>query len=83
MCLDVFYLILDSIYQMEKMETIIIQAQSKSTTKLLLSLTKKLGENAHILDPEIAEDLALGTMMNKEKTGKIVSKTSVLSLLIP
>lgn len=63
------------------METIIIQTSSKSTSKLLLSLTKKLGEKAHILDPEIAEDLAFGLMMQQEKTDKKVSKDSILSAL--
>lgn len=63
------------------METIIIQTSSKSTSKLLLSLTKKLGEKARILDPEIAEDLAFGLMMQQEKTDKKVSKDSILSAL--
>lgn len=57
------------------METIIIQTSSKSTSKLLLSLTKKLGKKARILDPEIAEDLAFGLMMQQEKTDKKVSKS--------
>ncbi len=63
------------------METLIIQTHSKSTTKLLLNLTKKLGERARILEPEIAEDLAFGTMMNLKKTGKVVSKESILAAL--
>lgn len=63
------------------MDTIIIQTNSKSTTKLLLNLSKKLGEKAHILDAEIAEDLAFGLMMQQEKTGKTVSKAKILLAL--
>lgn len=63
------------------METIIIQTNSKSTSKLLLSLTKKLGEKAQILSPETAEDLAFGLMIQQAKTGKKVSKESILTAL--
>jgi hypothetical protein len=63
------------------MDTILIQTHSKSTTKLLLDLSKKLGEKARILDAEIAEDLAFGNMMDKEKTGKTVSKDAILAIL--
>jgi hypothetical protein len=63
------------------METIIIQTQSKSTTKLLIELARKLGEKAQILDKEISEDLAFGKMMAQAKTGKTVSKESILAEL--
>ncbi len=63
------------------METIIIQTQSRSTTKLLIELAKKLGEKAQILDKEISEDLAFGKMMAQAKTGKTVSKESILAEL--
>jgi hypothetical protein len=63
------------------METIIIQTKSKSTTKLLIELAKKLGEKAQVLDKEISEDLAFGKMMTEAKTGQIVSKESILAEL--
>jgi hypothetical protein len=63
------------------METLLIQTQSKQTSKLLVELVKKMGDKAQILSPEIAEDLALGLMMNQEKTGKTVSKSSILDIL--
>ena len=63
------------------MDTIIIQTQSKSTTKLLIELAKKLGEKAQILDKEISEDLAFGKMMEQAKTGKTVSKELILAEL--
>lgn len=58
----------------EIMETLIIQTQSKSTSKLLITLAKKLGENVRVLDKDTAEDLAFGKMMQSAKTGKTVSK---------
>jgi len=61
------------------METIIIQTQSKSNRKLLLELTKKIGEKALVLDNDIADEILFGKMMNEKKTGKLVSKENVLS----
>ena len=63
------------------METILIQTESKSTRKLLMDLAKKLGEKVKILDSEIAEELAFGKMMQQAKTGKTVSKQSILTQL--
>ena len=63
------------------METIIIQTHSKSTTKLLIELAKKMGEKAQILDKEIVEDLTFGKMMTQVKTGRTVSKESILAEL--
>ncbi len=63
------------------MDTIVIQTHSKSTTKLLVELAKKLGENVQILDKDIAEDLAFGEMMNHVKTGQLVSKQEITDLL--
>ena len=61
------------------MATIIIQTESKSTTKLMLDLAKKLGEKASVLSKEIEEDLVFGSMMEKAKTNKLVSKESILN----
>jgi hypothetical protein len=63
------------------METIVIQTNSKSTTKLLVELVRKLGDKAQILDKDIAEDLALGEMMKHEKTGQLVSKQTIMEQL--
>lgn len=68
-------------YRNKPMDTIVIQTHSKSTTKLLVELAKKLGENVQILDKEIAEDLALGELMNQSKSGKMVSKQEIITLL--
>ncbi len=63
------------------METILIQTASKSKMKLFLDLAKQLGENVKVLDKEIAEDLALGKLMQQSKTGKYVSKESIMAQL--
>lgn len=63
------------------METLLIQTQSKQTSKLLVELVKKMGDKAQVLNPEIAEDLTLGLMMTQEKTGNKVSKASILEHL--
>lgn len=64
------------------MATIIIQTESKSTTKLMLDLAKKLGEKASVLRKDIEEDLIFGSMMEKAKTNKLVSKESILNSLM-
>jgi|GWRWMinimDraft_5_1066013.scaffolds.fasta_scaffold61083_3 hypothetical protein len=64
------------------MATIIIQTESKSTTKLMLDLAKKLGEKASVLRKDIEEDLIFGSMMEKAKTNKLVSKESILDSLM-
>lgn len=61
------------------MATIIIQTESKSTTKLMLDLAKKLGEKASVLSKDIEEDLIFGSMIEKAKTNKLVSKESILN----
>ncbi|MCP9763227.1 hypothetical protein [Lacihabitans soyangensis] len=61
------------------MATIIIQTESKSTTKLMLDLAKKLGEKTSVLSKDIEEDLIFGSMIEKAKTNKLVSKESILN----
>ncbi|MBK6976741.1 MAG: hypothetical protein IPH28_06165 [Cytophagaceae bacterium] len=63
------------------METIIIQTESKSIGKLLIDLAKKLGSKANVLKKETTEDYILGSLMEKQKTGKLVSKEKVMSQL--
>lgn len=63
------------------MQSILIQTNSKSTQKLLIQLAQKLGNKVSILKPSMIEDLAFGTMIQDAKTGKTVSKKSIVSLL--
>lgn len=62
------------------METIVIQSDSK-TIKMLKELAEKMGEKATILSESQMEDLSLGRLMNKVKTGKNVSRESVMKAL--
>ncbi len=62
------------------MSTILIKAD-KQSNKLLSELAKKLGGNVVDMKDEQFEDFMLGTLMDKVKTGKTVSKTSILKKL--
>ena len=62
------------------MEAIIIKAD-KESSRLLKQLAKKLGASVADVKPEQYEDFLLGLMMDKEKTGKKVSRESVFKKL--
>ena len=56
------------------MAAIIIRTSNNKNLKLLTTLAEQLGETANKLSPTQAEDLLLGMMMKKEKTGKTVNR---------
>ncbi len=62
------------------MSAIIIKADKKSS-KILAELAKKLGGNVIDLNEEQYEDFILGTLMDTVKTGKTVSKATILKKL--
>jgi predicted amino acid racemase len=62
------------------METILIQSDSK-TIKMLKNLAERMGDKATILSKTQMEDLALGQMMKKAKTGKSVSREAIMNEL--
>lgn len=62
------------------MSTILIKADKKSN-KILSELAIKLGGNVVDVKDEQFEDFLLGTLIDKVKTGKSVSKNSVLKKL--
>ena len=62
------------------MSAIVIQADPKSN-KILAELAKKLGGNVLAIDDRQYEDIALGTLMDKEKTGKVVSRNDIMKKL--
>lgn len=62
------------------MEALIIKADSKSS-KLLSELAKKLGGDVFSIKEEQFEDFLLGNMMDKVKTGTLVSKETILKKL--
>ena len=59
------------------MSTIIIKSD-KQSSKILAELAIKLGGNVLDMKDEQFEDFILGSMMEKVKTGKTVTKSSIL-----
>ena len=62
------------------MKAIVIKADNQNT-KILRELAKKLGADVININEEQYEDLALGSLMDKVKTGKIVSRESIMKKL--
>ena len=62
------------------MGTILIKTDKRSS-KILAELAKRLGANVIDVKDEQFDDLMLGTLMDKVKTGKTVSKDSILKKL--
>jgi len=63
------------------METIIINTKNSGNAKLILELVKKIGETGRILTKSEEEDFLLGELMLSERTGKKVSKSTILKTL--
>ena len=62
------------------MGTILIKTDKRSS-KILAELAKRLGANVIDVKDEQFDDLMLGTLMDKVKAGKTVSKDSILKKL--
>jgi len=62
------------------MSAIVIKADNQNT-KLLKKLAKKLGADVININEEQYEDLALGLLMEKSKTGETVSHESIMNKL--
>ena len=62
------------------MSTILIKTD-KSNNKILTELARKLGGDVIDINDDAFEDLMLGTLMDKTKTGKTVSKSTILKKL--
>ncbi len=63
------------------MAAILIKSNSPSNLQLLSELVKKLGDTVIELNADELEDLALGSLMQKARTGKNVSRNSVMKKL--
>jgi len=63
------------------MGAIIIKADKKSN-KILSDLAKKLGGSVIILKDEQYEDFALGTSMEKAKTGEFADRERIMRKLL-
>ena len=59
----------------------ILIKSNKQNNKLLADLAKKLGGNVIDINDIQFEDMLLGKLMDNEKTGKTVSKKSILKKL--
>ncbi len=62
------------------MSAIVIKADNQNT-KILKELAKKLGANVLNINEEQYEDLALGLLMDRSKTGKTVSRDLIMKKL--
>jgi len=58
--------------------TILLEGDSESKINLILELAKKLGVKSAFLSKEELTDTKLGQLMEKEKTGKLISEKDIL-----
>lgn len=68
------------ILQKKGMSAIVIKADNQSN-KILKELAKKLGANVLNINDDQYEDLSLGYLMDKTKTGKVVSRDTIIKKL--
>ena len=61
--------------------TAILIKSDKKNNKMLYDMAKKIGAKVFSLKEEQFEDIALGMMMDKVKTGELVTKEVVLRKL--
>jgi hypothetical protein len=59
------------------MSAIVIKADNQNT-RIIKELAKKLGADVLNINEDQYEDLALGILMDKVKTGKTVSHNSIM-----
>ena len=63
------------------MGAIVINSENNKHLKLLTALAEELGETVNKLTLSQTEDLQLGMLMKKEKTGKTVSRDAIFKHL--
>lgn len=63
------------------MGAIVINSENNKHLKLLTALAEELGETVNKLTSSQTEDLQLGMLMKKEKTGKTVSRETIFKHL--
>ena len=63
------------------MATLIIQTNNSKELNLIKELLKQMRINSKEIDLEEEEDFKLGQMMLNERTGKSVSKSSIINKL--
>jgi hypothetical protein len=63
------------------MASILIQSDNSEDMDLIVKLAKKLGIQVNDISDEVSEDLTLGKVMTKLKTGTSVSRDSIMKKL--
>lgn len=63
------------------MGAIVIKSNNAKHLKLLAEIAEQLGETVNKLSASQAEDLQLGALMKREKTGKTVSRKTIFKHL--
>lgn len=63
------------------MKALLIQSDNPQALQLLADAAARMGGHATPIDADLLEDLALGELMNHEKTGEQADKQGVLSML--
>jgi hypothetical protein len=63
------------------MASIIIQTDNSDNLELITKLAKKLGIHVSDVTDEQSEDITFGNIMTGSKTGKFVSRDSVMKKL--
>ncbi|GAA4464087.1 hypothetical protein GCM10023093_13740 [Nemorincola caseinilytica] len=63
------------------MGAIVINSENARNLKLLAALAEQLGERVSRLSPSQIEDMQLGKLMKKEKTGKTVDRKEIFKHL--
>jgi len=66
---------------MKAMASLIIQSDNSDNMELIAKLATKLGVHVNSVTEEQSEDLAMGAVMTNAKTGKSVSRDSVMKKL--
>ena len=59
---------------LRKMAALIIESKNPENLKILALLAKKLGDKVKSISLDDTEDMLFGEMMQKDETGKYVSK---------
>ncbi|HEY5326904.1 MAG TPA: hypothetical protein VIJ27_07880 [Mucilaginibacter sp.] len=63
------------------MASLIIQSENSDNLELIAKLAQKLGIHVNSVTEEQSEDLAMGAIMTNAKTGKSVSRDSIMKKL--
>ena len=63
------------------MASIIIQSDNSDNLELISKFAQKLGITVSDVTDDLSKDLVLGTVMKKAKTGKSVSRETIMKKL--